>query len=157
MNCKEVSDALNSIAGWKVVTEFSVGGFEWLAFSKRNPGKMLVISSQKITLVDCNTGVIEVCDADYDEEERIAYCDKLLDEELALVGQYGGKLPSDSGQNEKIRIETSSEYITKAMFVTEKERTLFYDNYGFYACGFSCDGNYFVLADDGGISIMKRQ
>lgn len=36
-----------------------------------------------------------------------------------------------------------------------KEIVIFW-NYSAYICGFSYDGNYFVLADDGGVTVIKR-
>ena len=155
MNCIEMMDAFNSIQGWKVVTDFSVGGFEWLSFSKKDPSKMLIISSQKITVIDCSTGVLEECDADYDEEALIAYSDSLPDEELSLAGLYGGQLGQET-ESARVEVITSENHITKAFFYSEGKQTLIFDNYSFYTCGFSYDGNYFVLADDGGINILKR-
>ena len=34
----------------------------------------------------------------------------------------------------------------------DNQKTQIYDRYDAYICGFSGDGNYFVLSDDGGIS-----
>ena len=69
MNVIEVQKALGSLKDFEIVTAFSVGGLEWIAFSKENKGKLLVISSQKTTVVDCDNGQIKECSADYDEEE----------------------------------------------------------------------------------------
>lgn len=115
MNIMECFEAYQKIEGWKVIADFSVGGFEWLGFSKKMPNKLICISSQKTTLVDCENGKIESCDAVYDEEELLAICEQLPDEQIAIAGQYGA-----------------------------------------YICGFSYDGNYFVLANDGGVTILKR-
>ena len=45
MNYDESIRACQHIDGWKFVTSFSVGGFEWLGFSKKISNKMIIISS----------------------------------------------------------------------------------------------------------------
>lgn len=61
MKYNESIRACQYIDGWKLVTSFSVGGFEWLGFSKEISNKMIIISSQKTTILDCNNGKIENC------------------------------------------------------------------------------------------------
>ena len=46
---------------------------------------MIIISSQKTTILDCDNGKIENCMIDYDEEELIAICDKLPDEQILIA------------------------------------------------------------------------
>ena len=157
MNAIECLEAYRKIEGWKVIADFSVGGFEWLGFSRETPNKMICISSQKTTLVDCENGEIEECDIVYDEKELFAICEKLPNEQIAIVGQYGGRLPTTSGKGEQIFIREDAEHIMKVTFISSqgKEIVIFW-NYSAYICGFSYDGNYFVLADDGGITVIKR-
>lgn len=62
----ETIETLKSIPGWEFVTSFSVGGFEWLAFSEKCPTKLLIISSQKATIVDVDTGTINDCNVEYE-------------------------------------------------------------------------------------------
>lgn len=52
MNREEMLGAIRKIQGWKIVADFSVGGLEWIAFSKRCPSMLVVISSQKSTTVE---------------------------------------------------------------------------------------------------------
>lgn len=47
MNYDESIRACQHIDGWKFVTSFSVGGFEWLGFSKKISNKMIIISLLK--------------------------------------------------------------------------------------------------------------
>ena len=47
MTFDESINACKNIDDWKFVTSFSVGGFEWAGFSKENPNKLIIISSQK--------------------------------------------------------------------------------------------------------------
>ena len=158
MNIIEVQKALGTLKDFEIVTEFSVGGLEWISFSKENKGKLLVISSQKITVVDCDNGQIKECSADYDEEELVAYCEEFPSEELSLSGQYGGELPSSSGKGEKISASTDENHIVTIIFSQAgAEDVMIYNSYAAYVYGFSYDGDYFVLADDGGIIILKRK
>lgn len=158
MTSTDTFNACQKIKGWKISANFSVGGFEWLAFSKKQPEKMIVISSQRTTIVDCNNGIIEDCNIVFDENELIAYCDKLPNEELCIVGEYGGTLPSLSGKGEKADIIKTNNHIMRILFsINRIDETLIYHSYDAYICGFSYDGDYFVLADDGGILILKRQ
>ena len=59
---------------------------------------MIIISSQKTTILDCDNGKIENCMIDYDEEELIAICDKLPDEQILIAGEYGGNLPDTTNK-----------------------------------------------------------
>ncbi len=147
----------SKIFGWEPVKEIVVGGLEWIGFSKIDTSKLLCISSQMTTLIDCFSGEIVQCDCDYDEEKWIAYCDKLPDEEVKIAGQYGGKLPDSSIYGEKIRIVTNEDFVTTVIFSSAQENeNVIFKNYGFYTCGFSYDGKYFVFAQDAGISLLRR-
>lgn len=102
MNYADCMEAYKNIDGWQVITSFSVGGFEWLGFSKEQPNKMICISSQKTTIVNCDSGEVEDCIVDYDEQERIAICDRLQNEQMEITGQFGGDLPLVSAKGEKV-------------------------------------------------------
>lgn len=157
MNYADCMKAYENIDEWQVITSFSVGDFEWLGFSKEQPNKMLCISSQKTTIIDCESGEVEDCIVDYDEQERVAICDRLPNEQFEIVGQFGGELPLVAEQGECVIIQQSEEHIMTITFVSSQgKETVIFENYGAYICGFSYDGNYFVLVDDGGIVIFKR-
>ena len=61
-------------------------------------------------------------------------------------------------QMEKNWKKTDEKFITTIVFTSadKKEYHIFY-NYGFYICGFSYDGNHFVLVDDSGVMVAKRE
>lgn len=150
-------EAYKNIEGWQMVTSFSVGGFEWLGFSKGQPNKMICISSQMTTIVNCDNGKVEECFVDYDEQEFIAICDELPNEQIEIAGQYGGELPLVSGRGEKVTIQQTEDHVMTITFTSSQGKEIvIFKNYGAYICGFNYDGNYFVLADDGGIVILKR-
>lgn len=157
MTFSESINVCQNIDGWEFVTSFSVGGFEWLGFSKENPNKIIIISSHKTTILDCDNGKLENCMIDYDEEELIAICDKLPDEQILLAGQYGGRLPVTTNKGEQVLIQETNEHIMTITFILNQGKKIkVYENYGAYICGFSYDGNYFVIASDGGIIVVKR-
>lgn len=157
MNYDESIRACQHIDGWKLVTSFSVGGFEWLGFSKEISNKMIIISSQETTILDCDNGKLENCMIDYDEEELIAICDKLPSEQILIAGEYGGSLTDTTNKGERVLIQETNEHITTITFIlNQSEKIKVYENYGAYICGFSYDGNYFVMANDGGIIVVKR-
>ena len=75
MNREEMLGAIKKIQGWKIAADFSVGGLEWIAFSKRCPSMFVVISSQKSTMVDGKTGKIKDCEVEYVGKVRLVEYD----------------------------------------------------------------------------------
>lgn len=73
MTFDESIHACKNIHGWEFVTSFSVGGFEWLSFSKESLNKMVIISSQRSTILNCNNGELEDCIVEYDEERLLQF------------------------------------------------------------------------------------
>lgn len=157
MTFDESINACKNIYGWEFVTSFSIGGFEWMGFSKESLNKMIIISSQKSTILDCNNGKLENCIIEYDEEELIAICDKLLNEQILIAGQYGGELPETTKQGEQVLIQETSEHIRTVTFIYNQDKKIkIFESYGLYICGFSYDGNYFMIVADAGIIVLKR-
>ena len=149
--------AVDRLTNWECVKEFSVGGLEWICFSKEYYNKLLCISSQKCTLVDCKTGIIDECDCEYDELTHTALCSLLPNEVINISGQYGGKISHSTQKNDKVRIEILADNQTAVYFANDSQfETVIFENYGFYTCGFSYDGKYFVFAQDAGITLLRR-
>lgn len=153
----------SNIIGWTKVTEFSVGGLMWFGFSKRQPNKLLCISSQHASCVDCDTGAIMECDVDYDEDNCIAVSTCLPDEVIDICGTCGGIPLLYTNAGEEISIQEQEELFAsktiiraKVTFNTVDKKIEIYNDYGFYTCLFSTDGNYFVFAEDAGITILKK-
>ncbi|MDO5750631.1 MAG: hypothetical protein Q4P78_05445 [Rothia sp. (in: high G+C Gram-positive bacteria)] len=169
---------LEAPPGWELSTSFGVGGLEWIGFSRSQPHQLLVISSQKVTLVDCATGQVRPCECEYDEDSLTAVCTLLPDEFISLAGQYGGALPLSTEAGDRVRVEALPDpnydfrFNRYVVFYTpprpkgalarlrqafsEPAEQLMYAHLGYYVCGFSYDGEYFVLVEDTGITILKR-
>ena len=146
----------SKMEGWELVKEIVVGGLEWVGFSKTDTDKLLCISSQKTTLIDCFSGEVRPCNCEYDEETRIAYCDELPDEEIGIAGYYGGQLPDHSMQGDSVSVN-EEDFITTVIFSpAQGNKSVIFRNYGFYTCGFSYDGRYFVFAQDAGVTLLRK-
>ena len=153
------------LKGWKISLEKVVGGFLWLGFSKIMPELMLCISSDKTTVFDCSSGTVTDTECEYDEDELIALCSDLKDEQVDIAGQYGGTLPKQSPQGDKVISESRKVFEYGKDLVREKVTFItkdgceqeIYEGYTPYIYGFSNDGSYFVFADDAGLTILKRE
>ena len=76
---------------------------------------------------------------------------------LKRLLSYGGNLPDTTNKDERVLIQKTDEHITTITFILNQSNKIkVYENYGAYICGFSYDGNYFVIANDGGIIVIKR-
>lgn len=73
------------------------------------------------TILDCNNGKLENCIIEYDEEEIIALCDKLPNEQILIAGQYGGELPEIIKQGEQFFIQEISEHIRTVTFIYNQD------------------------------------
>ena len=49
------------------VDAFSVGGFEYIGFSRVSPNKLIIISSQKETVFDCDNKSMSEIEIDIDD------------------------------------------------------------------------------------------
>ena len=149
--------AVDGLTDWEYVKELSVGGLEWVGFSKEYSNKLLCISSQKCTLIDCKTGDFDECDCEHDELTYTALCSLLPNEVINFSGQYGGEILHATLKNDKVRIEHSTGNQTVVYFANDSQfETIIFNDYGFYTCGFSYDGEYFVFAQDVGITLLRK-
>lgn len=154
---------MKALKKWTKSAEFAVGGFLWLGFSKIQTNKFICISSEYTSVINCDTGEIEKCNAEYDEETFIAICDCFETEEVDICGPYGGYPILQTSSGENIGIQSQEEmYGSKIVkrykihFITSDSDVEIYNNYGYYVCSFSVCGNYFVLSEDAGITVFKR-
>ena len=156
--------SLDKLNGWEVACEFSVGGFLDMGFSEFESGKLLCISSQYAAVIDCETGEKARCECEYDECNKTAVCDLLPDETIKLCSVWSGGKRLESRQGESVRIISTEESVKgkiiqkdQVMFRTGNREVCIYDSYSIYSCTFCVRGDYFALACDGGVTVLKRR
>ena len=76
-------------AGWEKET-FAVGGLTYLGFSNLQTEKLVVISSQRQSVIDCRTWEKIDCEGSCDEENLVACAEPLGDELIPIAGEVGG-------------------------------------------------------------------
>ena len=167
INSIQMSEVLKTLNNWGFVDSFSVGGFEYMGFSEKKPNKLIIISSQKETVYDCDNKSLTEAGIDIDEKEYTAMCDLFPDEIIHIASYWGGSLPHSTPQGDQVEISYYGDHVTsmgkelrlqKIYFVDGTgNKTLIYDDYPCYVCGFSHDGKYFALADDGGLTVIRRK
>ena len=127
--------------------------------------KLIIISSQRKTVFDCEDGSITEIDVVFDEKEFVAMTDILPDEYIPIAGAYGGQMSHKTSQGERVEISYHDRHIVSGKELQLQQivfvdrfgtENIIYDNYPSYVCGFSYDGNSFALADDGGIYVLRR-
>lgn len=145
--------------GYKKVYNISIGGFLYLAFLPDAYHKILCISSDYMSIIDSENGEVTPIDGDYDEVELVAMCEG-CDSPISIAGQYGGSLPLDNGEDIRVTMEKdqSGKYpILTIFWEKDKEtRVQIYKGYLPYIFGFSPDGEYYAYADDGGLTVLKK-
>ena len=145
--------------GYKKIYEISIGGFLYLAFIPEAHHQILCISSDYMSIIDSENGQVTPIDGDYDEVELVAMCEE-YDSPIPIAGQYGGYLPLDNGKDIRVTMDKdqSEDYpILTIYWEKDKEdRSQIYKSYLPYIFGFSPDGQYYVHADDGGLTVLKR-
>ena len=145
--------------GYKKIYEISIGGFLYLAFLPDAYHKILCISSDYMSIIDSENGQVTPIDGDYDEVELVAMCEG-CDSSISIAGQYGGSLPLDNGEDIRVTMEKdqSGKYpILTIFWEKDKEtRVQIYKGYLPYIFGFSPDGEYYAYADDGGLTVLKK-
>ena len=148
-NCRE----------YKKIFEIGIGGFLYLAFLPDAYHKILCISSDYMSIIDSENGQVTPIDGDYDEVELVAMCEG-YDTPIPIAGQYGGKLPLDNGKDIRVTMDKdqSEEYPILTIYwgKDEEAKSQIYKGYLPYIFGFSPDGRYYVHADDGGLTVLKK-
>ena len=163
--------------GWTHKGSFSVGGFEYFGFAETS-SVLFIASSQGRGLVDMATGerIARDYSTDYEINGTFLTCkgfDVLEDEKIKLAGKYGGSmLPVSNIYGESIVMVAplypcvdlifqppfESCFVKQGHFsnITNENCVRIYRGF-LYCYGFSFCGNYFVVADDGGIDYWERE
>ena len=149
--------------GWESTT-LAIGGLMYIGFSDVQTEKLICISSQAQSIINCKTMKKTYCDENYDENDLVACAEELGDEIIKIAGDMGGGLRRYS--KEGISLQKISPYWPKEQIifcpnfyspynVPDKCYNIFED-YGVKAYGFSKCGRYFVIATTSDLIIYKR-
>lgn len=168
-NRKRILDILaripgvNCPEGWKR-TDIAIGGLLYVGFSEVTTNKLVCISSQAQSVIDCDSLQINYCTEDYDEDNLAARADELENEIIHIAGIGGGGMRLLSKTGESL-IQVSPQYPKENIVYqphylscfTEPEKCMYiYSGYEIRAYGFSQCNNYFVIGDSATLSIFKR-
>ena len=153
-------------AGWtrKIL---AVGGLMYVGFSERRTEKLVCISSQGQSLIDCVTGEKRYENECYDEGDLLAYSAELGDETVPIAGEGGGGLRAISRDGdilERISPAWPSEQIVFAPNYASWVRApqdcrVVGDDLGITtikAYGFSGCGRFFVIATSADVTIYQK-
>ena len=150
-------------AGWEKET-FAVGGLTYLGFSNRQTEKLVVISSQSQSVIDCRTWEKIDCEENYDKENLIACAEPLGDELNPIAGEGGGGLrrfaPPGDGLDTAAPLWPKELVIFMPQYTSWYQSpeacTIIFDDYGPKAFGFSRCGNYMAVGTSSEVDIFRR-
>lgn len=167
-NRKHLIDLINQIPkgvplGWKCDT-LSVGGLMYVGFSEIHTEKLICISSQGQSVINCETLKKTYCDENLDENNLIAYAEELGAEQIRIAGDGGGGLrhySNDGNILERIAPFWPKEQIIfmpyfHSWYSSPNKCQIIFDAYEIKAYGFSKCGKYFVVATSSDLNIFRK-
>ena len=150
-------------AGWEKET-FAVGGLMYLGFSNLQTEKLVVISSQRQSVIDGRTWEKTCCAENYDERALIACADLLGDELIPIAGAGGGGLRRFAPQGDSL--DTAAPFWPKELVIFMPQYTswpqrpevctVIFDDYAPLAFGFSRCGSYMAVGTSSEVNIFRR-
>ncbi|MFC3927335.1 hypothetical protein ACVR05_05265 [Streptococcus caprae] len=145
--------------GYHTIFQRGIGGFLYLGFLP-DGDRLLCISSQYLSLINLLTGEVREIDGDYDEESLLAYGEGMA-QTIDIVGQTSGALPLTNQAEVTVSasIDRTGPYPICSIFWQKAEQPpyLIFESYLPYVYGFSPDGRYYVHADDGGLTVLRKK
>ncbi len=167
-NRKRVLDLIIQIPkkvpeGWDQIN-FSVGGLLYIGFSEVCSEKLICISSQGQSVIDCKTGKKTYCDENYDEDDLIASAQETGDEIIRIAGIGGGGMRHYSADGSRLELAAPfwpKEQIIfmpnfKSFFESPRECSIIFDDYEIRTFGFSRCGNYIAACNSSTLTILKK-
>lgn len=150
-------------AGWEKET-FAIGGLVYLGFSAVQTEKLVVISSQRQSVIDCRTWEKTYCTENYDERDLIACAEPLGDELVPIAGEGGGGMrrssPLGDGLDRADPFWPKEQIIFMPRYTIWQQHpeacTVIFDDYEPMAFGFSRCGNYMAVGTSSEVDIFKR-
>lgn len=143
---------------------FAVGGLMYIGFSNIQTEKLVVISSQRQSIIDCKTGEKVYCGENYDELDLTAQAELLSDEVISIAGEGGGGLRRVSAAGDGLDLAAPFWPREQIIFMPRyaswyqhpEQCTVLVDDYKVLACGFSRCGNYMAVGTSSGLHIFRR-
>ena len=149
--------------GWEKTT-YAVGGLMYIGFSNVRTEKLVVISSQSQSVIDCKTGSKTYCTENYDEGDLIALAEELGDETVPIAGEGGGGLRRYSDDGNMLMPVAPFWPMEKIIFMPDyalytlnpEKCTIIFEDYEIKAFGFSKCGNYMAVCNSHTLDIFKK-
>lgn len=150
-------------SGWECHV-LAVGGLMYVGFSEIQSEKLICISSQGQSVINCKTLQKNYCNEDYDGNDLTACAKELGNEIIKIAGDMGGGLRTGSKEGnslQKIAPFWPKEQIIfcpnyQSLYIAPDQCWNVFDDYGIKAYGFSKCGKYFVIATSSDLTIYKR-
>ncbi len=150
--------------GWEKTT-FAVGGLMYIGFSDVSTEKLVVISSQGQSIINCRTGEKTYCEENYDEGNLIAYAEELVDEAIPIAGEVGGGLSRYSKDGNILGAVAPAWPMEQIVFMPNYDSwhqnpdkcTILFEDYEIRAFGFSKCGNYMAVCNSHTLDIFRKQ
>ena len=150
-------------AGWSRF-DMCIGSLMYVGFSEIQTEKLMCISSQEQSVIDCRTGKVVFEEESYDEHNLIAISESLGGEVVHIAGLGGGGLRHYAPNGDimdsiapyypKEQVVYMPEY--KSCFLSPEECRIIFDDYELRTFGFSKCGNYMVIASASDLSVFRR-
>ena len=149
--------------GWEKTT-YAVGGLMYVGFSNVRTEKLVVISSQGQSVIDCKTGSKTYCTENYDEGDLIALAEELGDEIVPIAGEGGGGLRRYSNDGNTLISVAPFWPAEKIVFMPNytlytlnpEKCTIIFEDYEIKTFGFSKCGNYMAVCNSHTLDIFKK-
>lgn len=149
--------------GWKCDT-LAVGGLMYIGFSEIHTNKLVCISSQGQSVINCETLKKAYCDESFDENDLTAQAEELGTEQIRIAGDGGGGLrhySRDGNILERVAPFWPKEQIIfmpqfHSWHSAPDKCQIVFDAYEIKAYGFSKCGAYFVVATSSDLTIFQK-
>lgn len=149
---------------WDTSLDIAVGGLMYVGFSEVKTEKLICISSQKQSVIDCKTGDIVFEKENYDENNLIAISRNLENEIIYITGIGGGGLRHYNKNGDVLDIISPYYPEQQIVFmprfnswtISPNKCNIIFNDYEIKSFGFSKCGNYIVVATSSNLKILRK-